>query len=199
MKIPAIIVILLMILVGVFLLSAGCSDSLPETTTGSSDTPPSIAMTTDKTQYIRGEMVKLKVTNNLNIPIWYIGYPQCDLVFWEIERAQGNGWQSLNFRLPIIEGGREVCRLTLYERPVGVVTELKPHSDLLYEWNQKICQFEKVTEPSEPEMIERGKYRFAFYYSLVTVKSEEIETEPWKRPIELGETKIVYSNEFIFE
>jgi hypothetical protein len=206
MKKPVIARILLMILLGAFLLSAGCSDSSTETTpTPSATTPassatlPFIVMTTDKTQYARGEMVNLKVTNSLDVPIWYIGYPQRDLVFWEIERAQSNGWQGVNIRLPMIEGDREVCRLILYEQPIGAVTELKPHSDLLYEWNQKICPFETVTDPVEPEMIERGKYRFAFRYSLVTVESEDIETEPWKRPIELGETKIVYSNEFILE
>jgi hypothetical protein len=156
-------------------------------------------MATDKPQYVRGEIVKLKVTNNMDVPIWYIGYPQRDLVFWEIERAQSNGWQHLDFRLPMIEGSREVCRIILYERPIGAVTELKPHSDRLYEWNQKICPLKTVTEPFEPEMIERGRYRFAFRYSLDTVKSEDIETEPWKRPIDLGETKIVYSNEFVLE
>ncbi len=159
----------------------------------------SISMATDKTRYVRGEMIKLAVTNSLDIPIWYIGYPQPELVFWTIERAQDNGWHSLSFRLPLIEQGREVCRIAMYERPIGVVTELKPHSDLLCEWNQKICLFKTVTEPTEPEMIEPGRYRFVLRYSLDTVKSENVETEPWKRPIDLGEIKVVYSNEFVLE
>ncbi len=159
----------------------------------------SISMATDKTRYVRGEMIKLVVANSLDIPIWYIGYPQRDLVFWTIERAQDNGWHSLGFRLPLIEKGREVCRLAMYERPIGVVMDLKPHSDLLYEWNQKICLFKTVTEPTEPKMIERGRYRFVLRYSLDTVKSENVETEPWKRPIDLGEIKVVYSNEFVLE
>ena len=202
-----------MILLGAFLLSAGCSDSSTGTTptltstttsttmaTTSTAAPLSIAMSTDKPLYVTGEMVKLKVTNGLDVPIWYIGYPQLDLVFCEIERAQNDGWQRLYFRLPILEDGREVCRINMYERPIGAVTELKPHSDLLYEWNQKICPEKMmVTEPFEPEMIERGRYRFSLRYSLDTVKSENLETEPWKRPIELGETKIVYSNEFALE
>ena len=161
--------------------------------------PPSIAMGTDKAQYIRGEMVKLRVTNNLDNPIWYIGYPQRDLFFWTIERAQDNGWHRLSFRLPMIEKGRGVCRIIMHERPIGVVMDLKSHSDLLYEWNQKICLIKIVTESTEPEVIERGRYRFALRYSLDTVESENVETEPWKRPIELGEIKIVYSNEFVLE
>ncbi len=205
MKKPVNVGILLMILLGALVLSSGCLDSLTETTPTPSATettptpsatPLSIAMATDKTQYVRGETVKLNVTNNLNVPIWYIGYPQPDLAFWHIERAQNNGWQRLDFRLPRIEGNREVCRIILYERPIGAVAELKPHSDLFYEWNQKICPYKTVTEPFEPETIEPGRYRFALNYSLDTVKSEDIETEPWKRPIELGETKIVHSNEF---
>lgn len=56
--------------------------------------------------YVCGEIVKLKVTNNLDIPIWYIGYPQRDLVFWELERAQSDGWQGMDFRLPVIEETR---------------------------------------------------------------------------------------------
>lgn len=195
-----------MILLSVLLLSSGCSDSPTETTSSSSATTPassamprSIVMTTDKTRYALDEVVKLKVTNNLDVPVWYVGYSQRDLVFWKIERAQNDSWQDLDLRLPTIEEGREVCRLILYEQPVGVVTELKPHSDLLYEWNQHICSFETVTDSVKPEMIERGKYRFVFRYSLVTVESEDIENEPWKRPIELGEAKIVYSNEFVLE
>lgn len=206
MKKPVTSRIIFIILLGMFLLSSGCSDSATEnistssaTIPASSATPSSIVMTTDKTQYARSEVVKLKVTNNLDVPAWYIGYSQPDLVFWEIERAQNDSWQGLDFRLLITEEGREVCRIILYERPIGAVTELKPHSDLLYEWDQKICPLKTVPEPFEPEMIERGKYRFAFCYRLVTVESEDIENEPWKRPIEPGETKIVYSNEFVLE
>ena len=57
----------------------------------------SLSIATDKTRYIRGEMIKLLVTNTLDIPIWYIGYPQRDLVFWTIEFAKDNGWQSWVF------------------------------------------------------------------------------------------------------
>ncbi len=156
-------------------------------------------MATDKVQYVLGEMVKLKVTNNLDISIWYIGYSQRDLVFWKIEKAQDNEWKVADFRLPFIESGIEVCRLVLYERPIGDVTELKPHTDLIYEWNQKICLFKTVSEITEPKMIERGRYRFVLRYSLDTVKSENIKSEPWKRPIDLGEIKAVYSNEFVLE
>jgi hypothetical protein len=159
----------------------------------------SIVMITDKKQYVEGEVVKLTIKNNLDIPIWYIWYSQPDLPFWEIEKAQDDHWQRINFPLPFIEGDKEYCLLTQLERPVGVVKELKPHSGLFYEWNQKVCLFKKVTEPTVPETIERGRYRFVLRYSLDTVESENVENEPWKRPIELGEIEVIYSNEFVFE
>lgn len=162
---------------------------------------PAVSMTTDRTRYGRGETITLVVKNNLSIPVWYIGYSQTDLVFWTIERAQANGWQRIDFRLPTIEGGTEVCRFAMYERPIGVVMDLNPHSDILHQWNQRICplKIKTVTRPTEPEIIERGKYRFVLRYSLETVKSENVKTEPWKRPIELGETRITCSNEFFLE
>lgn len=185
----------LLLIIGLLTISLLLGFSLQSGTAETS----SISMATDMKRYVRGEMIKLVAANSLDIPVWYIGYPQRDLVFWTIERAQGNGWHRMGFRLPLIEKGREVCRLVMYERPIGIVMDLKPHSDLLYEWNQKICLFKTVTEPTEPKMIERGRYRFVLRYSLDTVKSENVETEPWKRPIDLGEIKVVYSNEFVLE
>lgn len=185
----------LSLIIGLLIVSLLLDDSM---TRAKAETP-SISMATDRVRYVRGETIKLMVTNNLDIPIRYIGYPQPDLVFWTIERAEDNRWHSLGFRLPLTEEGREVCRIAMYERPIGVVTDLKPHSDLLYEWNQKICSVKIVSEPLNPEMIERGRYRFVLYYSLETVKSEDVKAEPWKRPIELGEIKAAYSNEFILE
>jgi hypothetical protein len=185
----------LSLIIGLLIISLLLDDSM---TRAKAETP-SISMAIDRVRYVRGETIKLMVTNNLDIPIRYIGYPQPDLVFWTIERAKDNRWHSLGFRLPLTEEGREVCRIAMYERPIGVVTDLKPHSDLLYEWNQKICSVKIVSEPFNPEMIERGRYRFVLYYSLETVKSENVKAEPWKRPIELGEIKAAYSNEFILE
>jgi hypothetical protein len=185
----------LLLIIGLLIIPLLLGSSMKSATAETS----SISMATDMTRYVRGEMIKLVVTNSLDIPIWYIGYPQPELVFWTIERAKDNRWRRLGFRLPLIEEGREVCRIAMYERPIGVVMDLKPHSDLLYEWNQKICPIKILTESTEPEMLESGRYRFVLRYSLDTVKSENVETEPWKRPIDLGEIKVVYSNEFILE
>lgn len=160
---------------------------------------PCVSMATDKTRYVRGETIRLVVTNSRDVPLWYIAYPQPELVFWTIEQAEDDGWHSLNVRLPLIEEGREVCLLAMYERPIGAVTDLGPHSDLLHEWNQRICPVTVAAGPTEPGMIERGRYRFVLHYSLETVTSENVKEEPWKRPVELGDIKVVYSNEFSLE
>lgn len=195
---------ILVLLLSALLLTAGCVNSSPVpppaspiTTTAAPAIPPSVAMTTDKTEYAQGEIVTLKITNGLDVPVWYIGYPQRDLAFWTIEKARNGKWQPLDVRLPLREGAREVCRIILYEQPVGAVAEIRPHADLGYEWDQKICADGPVTEPFEPEWIGKGRYRFAFRYSPDTVKSEDIRTKPWKRAVELGEQKTLYSNEFV--
>ena len=178
---------------------AGIAGAAAENARDGTPSSDSIAIATDKTKYRMGDLIKIQVTNRLGGSAWYIGYPQRDLRFWEIERAQGDGWKRLQFRLPLLEGTNEVCRTAFYERPIGMVTELKPHSRLDYEWNQKICVTKTGTSPFEPEIIDRGRYRFSLRYSLRTVKTEDFAANPWKRPIELGETKVIYSNEFGLE
>lgn len=160
---------------------------------------PSISMATNKPQYTQGEIVKLVVTNNLDTPIWYINYPQPDLVFWEIEKAADDAWHRINFRLPTSRPNQEACRLAMYERPIGTPQQLKPNANLSYEWDQHICPLTIVSDSFTAKTINRGKYRFALHYSFDTIKLENIEAEPWKRPIDLGKTTIVYSNEFLLE
>ncbi len=157
-----------------------------------------VAVVTNKKLYSQGESIKIKVKNNLTVPIWYINFTQRDLVFWSLEKFQNNMWEALYFRLPVMENGKEICRLTMYERPIGVVKALLPNSLIDYKWNQKLCRFEgaNVTKQFDPKVLDRGKYRLTFRYSLKTVKVENNDTEPWRRPLDLGETQLVYSNEF---
>jgi hypothetical protein len=159
----------------------------------------SVIMATDKSRYGADEVVRLKITNNLDVSLWYIGFSLPGLSFWQLESARGGNWQDAGLHLPLIDQGVEVCRFIMLERPVGSVTELQPASDLEDAWNQKTCVFRSITEPTEPERVEKGRYRFVLRYSLETVKTEKPEAEPWKRPVELGRTTVVYSNEFVLE
>jgi hypothetical protein len=162
-------------------------------------TTPSVVVATDRRTYGTGDIVSLTVANSMTGPVWYIGFAERDLVFWELERAEGNGWKRLTFRLPVIEDGKEVCRIRMYERPFGAATELRAHSELLYEWRQRICPEKIVPEPFAPETIARGTYRFVLRYSLHIVKSQDLESKPWQRPIELGDTTTAYSNAFLLK
>ena len=93
------------------------------------------------------------------------------------------------------EYGKEVCYIKFYEMPVGHVVELKPHSELVREWNQKICPFNISREqPFEPVFIEEGRYRFIFRYGLNITKTQKLE--PWKRKMNLADVNAIYSNEF---
>jgi hypothetical protein len=183
-----------MVLRVVVLIFAGCMVLLHAG--GKPAAMPSITLATDKIHYVSGDVVRLVVSNNLDISIWHLNYIHRDLVFWNLEKAHNNGWKRADFRLPLMEGGKDICRIIMHERPIGFVDELKPHSQLLYQWDQNICPYKTVTAPFQPEMIERNKYRFAFSYSLSTVKLKDNEAEPWKRVIDLGETTVAYSNEF---
>lgn len=159
----------------------------------------SISLATDKTRYLPGDLIRLVVTNRSDSPIWYIAYPQPDLVFWALETPTDQGWRSLAFRLPLIDTGGPICRLAMYERPIGVATDLQPHSTLSYDWHQQMCVFETPADSPPPQVLQPGRYRFLFRYSLDTVTSENLDTAPWKRPVELGDLEVAYSNEFIVE
>jgi hypothetical protein len=147
-----------------------------------------VIITTDKTEYERGETIKITVRNGLNKSIWYIDGPIPPLAFWNLERFVSNTWKDIGYeysdQLPVIEEGREVCRIFLFE--VLDLAELKPNSEISHEWNQKICLFDR--EPFEPKLIDKGHYRFTFTYGLG--KSSE-------DPQEIVDKRTIYSNEFL--
>jgi len=138
-------------------------------TPATSNTQTAVVMLTDEERYAQGARIRLSVQHSLATPIWYIGYAESDLAFWTIERAENKEWTELPFRLPVIDDDTAVCRLVLHEPPIGQVTDLQPNTELVYEWNQQICIFNTPTEPTAPELIARGRYRFALKYSLTTV------------------------------
>ena len=138
---------------------AGCSATQPQIphphtfdeTSNRTSTTPSIVMSTDKTHYAPGEIVKIRVSNNLDIPVWYYD-SEAPLTPWGIEKAQGKSWQNLvvgfgDFGLPFkgFLDGEEYCAIS-FDSTVRLA-ELKPYSDfLLDEWNQNICPSDTITE-----------------------------------------------------
>jgi hypothetical protein len=161
--------------------------------------PQKVTITNNKTEYGQGETITTTIRNALDKSIWYLDYPR-ELKVWEIEKFDSNKWINLKyteeaFFLPIDEGGKDLCYLILRERPIGDIVELKPNSEFSFVWNQKICRDKTASQkPSEPLLIEKGRYRFSFRYGLNTVKA--IKPEPWERVADLAEVSEIYSNEF---
>jgi len=158
-----------------------------------------VIITTDKTEYDQGETIKISVKNNLDKPIWYrrqipLEFPP----FWELEKFEENKWKTVYFYLPVQEKEKEICILRFHERPTWYIDELKPNSKISYQWNQKVCIGDK-DNGSEPEFIQKGRYRFAFRFGLRKIHLSNYQEEPWKGKEDLMDTKIIYSNEFIIK
>lgn len=148
-----------------------------------------IVVSTDKTEYGQGEMIKIVVNNGLENPILYSGSGDR---FWSIEYFEDGRWvnpyskKGGDFQLTEKNIG-DACYIALYER--SFPEELASQSNLTAQWNQKICPFgtEGLDKPKIVRYIESGKYRLVFYYGFKISSSD---------PFEISEPKAVYSNEF---
>jgi len=128
-----------------------------------------VVITTNKTEYEQGETVEITISNGLEQPIWYVGespYPSCCTLFkWE-----ENKWVNLGVPFNV----KQVVPPASYSGPSPIdAEELKPGESIHKEWNMKMGEWSE-------RFLEKGKYRFGFYYGL----SKKNYTE------------IIYSNEF---
>ncbi len=148
-----------------------------------------VIISTDKTEYNKGEIIKIVVNNKLDISILY--YSGGDR-FWSIEYFKDGKWINPSyengggFQLTEKNVG-ETCYIALYERMPPV--ELKSGSNLSSQWNQKICPFE-TTSPAESrtvEYIESGQYRLTFIYGFEISSDDQYM---------LSDFQTVYSNSF---
>lgn len=148
-----------------------------------------VVISTDKTEYEQGEIIKIVVNNGLNKPVLY---SRAEGQFWSIEYFEDGRWvnpyskKSGDFQLTEKNIG-DACYIALYER--SFPEELTSQSNLTAEWNQKICPFgtEGFDKPKIVEYIESGKYRLVFYYGFKISSND---------PFIISESKAVYSNEF---
>jgi len=150
-------------------------------------TPPLlVTITTDKTEYQRGETAKITVKNGLERSIFGdFGYCGGD-PFWGLEKFAGGNWIRLNFSLPLLYSGKETCDVVLCERVESA--ELKTTSEIKDQWHlTNVCEWpeESIGVPkTEPKHIEEGNYRISFTYGL------------GREGFNLLETKTIYSDEF---
>ena len=130
-----------------------------------------VIITTDKTEYEQGEMLKVTVRNNQTKSIWFMEQG-CNHQWWEIEKQENENWKPESLMLPYIIDSKETCRNCIAS-PLNF--ELKPKSEISYEWNLRYCK------NSNPALFEPGHYRLCFY------------AKPTK---DVYGGKIIYSNEF---
>jgi|GEM_PF-1452564 len=167
------------------------NDTEPATqpTTPNSFDEDIVAISIDKTEYSKDEIIKIVVSNNLDKPILYFGDGDR---FWGIEYFKNGKWVNAGYE----EGGGfqltdekigDVCYIVFYERSLPV--ELKSGSSLSNQWNQKICPF-GILNPVDPKAVKyigNGQYRLTFIYGF-EVSSDD--------PYKLSNFQTVYSNIF---
>jgi len=130
-----------------------------------------IIVTTDKTIYKQGEIVKITVKNNLNKPIWYAKKITCGSSSWILENCLGK-------EIPYYQ----TCLWVTYQHDF---TKLNPGEILTREWNGMILDLEDY----EFKLAESGCYKIVFPYSM---KEKVSWGEAW------GEDKIeVRSSRFV--
>jgi len=148
-----------------------------------------VIISTDKTEYDKGEIIRVAVNNKLST---FILYSSGGDRFWGIEYFDNGKWVNP----PYDEGGGfqlteknigDTCYIALYERMPPV--ELKSGASISHQWNQKICPF-GTASPAEPRIVKyigSGQYRLTFTYGFKTSSDD---------PYKLSDFKTVYSNSF---
>jgi hypothetical protein len=129
-----------------------------------------VLLTTDKVDYDAGEVTRIAVTNNLDVPIWYAQEVECGLSFWLLE-----GCESREIIEPQVP-----C---MWAEVQHDFTKLAPGETLSDEW-QGTYQVLEASGVSE-QAAEPGCYRVQFPFSLSPPRTS------W------GKDKLeVFSNEF---
>lgn len=126
-----------------------------------------VSITTDKTEYEQGEIVRITIRNNLDNEKW-LHRP-----FYTIERSDNGNW---------IEMRRVLCPCGALCKPIHHYI-LQPHGTIEFQWDQKEtwCSDSKRISKTISKQVPFGKYR---------VKSEISDTNKYKSK------KTIYSNEF---
>jgi len=180
---------LVLVLVLVIVMS-GCIGQYPEETTTSTPTsttttlqPKKVTITTDKTEYILRENVRITVTNNLDDSVWYmkLNYFDCGFPFWILEENVNDDWQIVKLEPSCVTGGT----------PPPI--ELKPSESIKYSWNmyRYLGGWNNSNPIENYGLAEPGTYRFFFdYYSNCSKVQDYYDCK------NLLDTIRVYSDEF---
>ena len=110
-----------------------------------------LVVTTDRAEYQAGEVVRISVTNTLEVPIWYARQLDCGLSFWLLERCESR--QHVHYQVPCV-----------WAEAQHDFTQLDPGQTLVSEWSgtlQTLGDGVVVEELPDP-----GCYRVQFPFSL---------------------------------
>lgn len=163
-----------------------------------------VYFTTNKTEYIQGDIISLLIRNNLSSSIWYVDFPQPDLSVWNIEIFENNKWENFSYKedgafcLPVKENNEDACYINYYERPIGRIAELSSGDFLSLQWDQNICPYSlgSASQPFKPVLFKPGHYRFSLRYGKEIKRIPENKKQPWERDVELSNIETIFSNEF---
>ena len=132
-----------------------------------------VIVTTDKTEYEQGEIIKITIRNNLNESIYsHIGSSTPIYSIDHIEKERSNGtWEKLFAQ----------CRCPHCIEKIGAPKEIKPGQSKVFRW-KPLIYLNGTSKAVQPEI---GTYRIAILYQI----RKGSTPENWK-------WHAVYSNKF---
>lgn len=142
-----------------------------------------VVISTDKTEYKKGENIKIGIKNNFNDDIYT--YYNKGYSFY-LETFNGNDWESIkgdNFQL-IQEENKKVedsCSLILFEQDYPL--KLKSKDSIYNNWYQLVCNL----QVNMIENIPSGQYRLSIIYGTKLSDNSNFE---------IKDEKTVYSDIF---
>ena len=122
-----------------------------------------VTITTDKTKYGQGEIIKYTVKNNKDTPAWIeiLLPPMGEGPLFAIEKKIKEKWTYIGYP--------SFCALG-YEPPEKELIKIEPGGEYKGSWDQAFCNIEAITteEPNPPmENLSRGIYRIKYEYSNI--------------------------------
>ena len=132
-----------------------------------------VTITTDKTEYEKGEEINIVVKNNKQDKIFHCGAGDLSGWRWNLKKKENENWKELD--------GKELFQ-TVWTPPIR---EVAPNETFSVAGKKEVIE----------KPINSGIYKIGFKFFLTLDKNlENIRENCWER-----ESNIIYSNEFIIK
>ncbi|MCK4454204.1 hypothetical protein KAU51_02560 [Candidatus Parcubacteria bacterium] len=136
-----------------------------------------VLITTDKTKYEQGEVVKITLKNNLNTLVWYHKHIGCGYPFWWVEKLKNGKWEY-----SLISSAR--C---MWVVPQPEATGLSAGEEINAEWDVKVYD----SQLGERKFTQKGLYKVGAVYGF--------DKEGEKNFAHVKDKISIYSNEFTID